>query len=242
MAGVTLFSPKNQLFKAMSSFDFAAFHEFAKAKRAKFRAIAQATQGEHTSEDVENEAILVALEVAEKDGVPVEFRSSAFQDRVIAFLYQRLVRYAETVVRYAVKLDKPIDGEEVQADDHPAMRRRMDDGHSPQDPLDLLIAKEDAAQPMASVTQHESRAAAYYHLLEQCDSSMRLAAEALRISLSYCYFRFNEAKRLVSMQTNLKPIIGDVSFCPGPWRPYKVQLPERNRQLSFDFAAGHLPL
>ncbi|OZI31720.1 hypothetical protein CAL29_28005 [Bordetella genomosp. 10] len=69
---------------------------------------------------------------------------------------------------------------------------------------------------------------------------MRVAAAALRISLSYCYFRFNEAKAAVIVQENLQPIIGDVSFLPGPWRPFKLVMPERWLQLSLDLDVGSL--
>ncbi|WP_143277759.1 hypothetical protein [Bordetella genomosp. 10] len=177
--------------------------------------------------------------MAEKSGIAPDFDDPEFQDRLFRHLYQHLVEYTEKIVRGAVRLDKPIDGEEISAEDHPAMRRRVDAGNEPADPLAQLLAKE-AASVSVTVTPHESRAAAYLHLLERCGNSMRVAAAALRISLSYCYFRFNEAKAAVIVQENLQPIIGDVSFLPGPWRPFKLVMPERWLQLSLDLDVGSL--
>jgi hypothetical protein len=226
----------------MSSIDFEAYERFTARHRSRFRGISRATDGEHSPEDVAGEALLLAVEMAEKAGAPPGFDDADFQDLLLRHLYQHLVKYTETVVRYAVKLDKPIDGEEVCAEDHPAMRRRADVGNEPAEPLAQLLAKEAAAAPIDTVTPHESRAAAYFHLLERCGSSMRIAAEALRISISYCYFRFNEAKRLVTLQSDLKPIIGDPTFAPGPWRPYKMTMDRPWHQLALRFDDMDLPL
>jgi hypothetical protein len=180
----------------------------------------------------------MAVNLAEKAGVPPDFDDDGFQDRLLRHLYQQLVKWTETTVRHAVRLDKPIDGEEIQADDHPALRSRTDDDRAPQDPLAILMVQEEAAKPTRTLTQHESRAAAYYHLLERCDSSMRIAAEVLRISVSYCYFRFNEAKRQVGVQDDLRPIVGDSSFRPGAWRPFKMTPNHQWRQLPLNFTVN----
>ncbi|WP_427183922.1 hypothetical protein ACL598_20570 [Bordetella bronchialis] len=225
----------------MSSIDFEAYERFANRHRGRFRGISRDTEGEHTLEDVASEALVLAIDMGEKAGAPPDFDDPEFQDRLLRHLYQHLVKYTERVVRCAVRLDKPIDGEEVSAENHPAMRRRADVGNEPAEPLAQLLAKEAAAAPMDAVTPHESRAAAYFHLLERCGSSMRLAAEALRISISYCYFRFNEAKRLVTLQSDLKPIIGDPTFSPGPWRPYKMTVDRPWQQLTLGFDDMELP-
>ncbi|OZI20486.1 hypothetical protein CAL26_23615 [Bordetella genomosp. 9] len=219
----------------MSSIDFEAYERFAIRYKARFAGISRATDGEHTPEDVASEALLLAVEMAQKVGATPDFDDSEFQDRLIRHLHQHLVKYTETVVRHAVRLDKPIDGEEVSAEDHPAMRHRADMGNDPAEPLAQLLEKEVAAVPLDTVTPHESRAAAYIHLLDRCGSSMRIAADALKISLSYCYFRFNEAKRLVTLQADLKPIVGDPAFAPGPWRPYKMIVDRPWQQLTLDF-------
>ena len=47
--------------------------------------------------------------VAQKTGLALDFDDPFFQDRLAAFLYKELTQFAETVVRYAVKLDKQLD-------------------------------------------------------------------------------------------------------------------------------------
>lgn len=224
----------------MSSIDFEAFDRFTNRYRGRFRSISSATKGEHSPDDVASEALVIAVDLAEKNGAVIDFDDPVFQDQLLRHLYQHLVKYTETVVRYAVKLDKPIDGEDISAEDHPAMLRRVDVGNEPADPLAQLLAREAAAASVVTVTPHESRAAAYVHLLARCNNSMRAAADALRISLSYCYFRFNEAKAAVSVQENLRPIVGDASFLPGPWRRFRIVAPCRWLQLSLDFGGGSL--
>lgn len=102
------------------------------------------------------------------------------------------------------------------------------------------MAQEEAAKPARTLTQHESRAAACFHLLERCDSSMKVAADVLRISLPYCYFRFNEAKRQVTVQEDLRPIVGETSFRPWACRSFKMTANQQWRQLTLNFSGNLL--
>jgi DNA-directed RNA polymerase specialized sigma24 family protein len=206
----------------MSLGSFESFLRFTAAKSKRIRAVARATMGEYSEEDVTNEAWLMAFEVAEKLGVPVDFDDESFQQNLIAFLYQELVRYSETTVRHALKLDRPIHGEAVSIDDHPAMRQLASSEYS--DPLHHLIELE-AAEEDREPSPHESRAGAYVRLLEHCGYSMHKVAYSLLISLSYCYRRLNEARLMCERQLVLPQGISgtDDSFIPGPWRPFKIR-------------------
>jgi len=206
----------------VSGADFEAFQRFVSTTRQRFKSIAWKTDNEYTPEDIEGEAWLMAPVVAEKLGVALNFDDSFFQDRLVAFLYNELTTYGETVVRHAVKLDRHIDGEEVSIDDHPAMRKLVASEFS--DPLQHLIAAEEATTEPREHEPHESRAGAYLHLLRRFDNRMKEVADHLLISSSYCYFRYNEALAMVQRQLPLpaEGLISDSAGGPKPWRPFRA--------------------
>lgn len=206
----------------VSSDPLSAYQRFIKAKQQRFASIASKTRNEYTIDDIESIAWLTALEVSEKLDIPVDFDDPFFQDRVLAFLYVKLATRVETVVRYSVRLDKPINGEAIALDDHPALRKLAASEYS--DPLQLLIAAEESQEEPREHEPHESRAGAYLHLLRKFDNRMRDVAEHLLISLSYCYFRYNEALAMVERQLPLSAE-GSTSASTtdlGPWRPFRM--------------------
>ncbi len=205
----------------MTGEDFEAFQRFVKAYRPRFKAIAGATKGEYTPEDIEGEAWLMAPIVAQKKGLALDFDDPFFQDRLAAFLYKELTQFAETVIRYAVKLDKQIDGEDFAVDDHPAMRKLAASDFC--DPLQHLIAAEEATDEPREHEPHESRAGAYVHLLRRFDNRMREVAQHLLISRSYCYFRYNEALAMVQQQLPLPGagLATDSAKNPKSWRAFR---------------------
>ncbi len=214
--------------------DFEAFQRFVRAKRGKFELIAKSTDYEQTPEDIESEAWLMAPLVAEKLGVTLNFDDRFFQDRLVAFLYQELVKYADKTVRSALKLDRQIDGKDVAVDDHPAMRKLAATDFS--DPLQYLIAAEEVTEEPREHEPHESRAGAYVHLLRRFDNKMREVAQHLLISPSYCYFRYNEALAMVQRQLPL-PAAGlttDSAKDPKSWRAFRQVRRWAQMELDFD--------
>jgi hypothetical protein len=214
----------------MSSINLAAFQRFAHKNRSKFKQISSASGREHSVGDVENDSFVIAFEVAARDGREIDFDDPDFQERVITFLYQRLVKYTDKKVRKAVRLDKPIDGEDISADDHPALREWVITSGST-DPLQELILLEESASTARQPNPHASRASAYVHLLQQFNNSMREVAQHLLISLSYCYLRVNEAKRLVELQAELPQTVEDASFKARTWRPFQLKMPRVQLEL-----------
>lgn len=171
--------------------------------------------------------------VAQKKGLALDFDDPFFQDRLAAFLYKELTQFAETVIRYAVKLDKQIDGEDIAVDDHPAMRKLAASDFC--DLLQHLIAAEEATGELREHEPHESRAGAYVHLLRRFDNRMREVAQHLLISRSYCYFRYNEALAMVQQQLPLPGagLATDSAKCPKPWRAFRQV--RRWVQMELDF-------
>ncbi|KXA74400.1 hypothetical protein [Bordetella hinzii] len=217
----------------MAGEDFEAFQRFVKAYRPRFKAIAGATKGDYTPEDIEGEAWLMAPIVAQKTSVALDFDDPFFRDRLAAFLYNELVKYADKTVRSALKLDRQFDGEDIAVDDHPAMRKFAASDFC--DPLQHLIAAEEVRDEPPEHEPYESRAGAYLHLLRRFDNRMRDVARHLLISTSYCYFRYNEALAMVQQQLPLPGagLATDSAKNPKSWRAFRQV--RRWAQMELDF-------
>lgn len=155
-----------------------AFEQFIRQRRADLKRIARHTRGEHQLADVENVTWVMAQDMRSAKGIPINFPDSDYQELLLSYVYQELVRYTETQVRYAIRLDH---GRTDDEDEHPLMRTLVsDDGR---DPLAELLAREAMRQAQATDTGH-SFAAAYACLLRQFDNKTQAAADFLLISAS----------------------------------------------------------
>lgn len=175
----------------------------------------------------------------ESKGIEIAFEDPAYQQTLISYLYQQLVRYTETQVRYAVRLDHWQHGDDPEHDSHPLLNKLSADTGN--DPLVALLTKESEGQASQSEPlPYESRAAAYLHLMRRFDNSMREVAKYLLISLPYCYYRYNEA---VSLAHRQKPLPNEGmqvpgEFLPRGWRPFRFVRPWRQMELDFGEAAN----
>jgi hypothetical protein len=202
--------------------DHHAFEAFLRNRRRNLRTISNKSHNESTLEDVESEAWLLAIEMREERGTEIAFSDPDYQDLLLKFLYQKLVRYTEITVRYAVKLDHWEYGDDPEHDSHPLLNKLS--ANTSSDPLEFLLAQEDSVVH-AEPSPHESAASAYVRLLQYCDNRMRQVAYHLLISISNCYRRFNEALSLAERQLVLPqalPLV-DEAFLPQPWRSFKIQ-------------------
>ncbi|MDG0857494.1 hypothetical protein [Roseateles puraquae] len=156
-----------------------SYQAFIIQRRSDLRRIARQTCGEHTAEDVEVEAWLIAERISTKRGFPVNFSHRADQEQVLAWLHNELVKYADKRLRYAVKLDKDWDKEDADSAVH-AMARLLT---APEtfDPAISLLRREDEPDPLA-LTQHSySQASAYVILLCRFEWDAEELALHLRI-------------------------------------------------------------
>lgn len=88
----------------MNDTRWAAYEKFRQARRGDFQRIAYKAQGCEPS-DVEVEAWVMAMDVFEARGEQVDFENVDFQDRLIAYLYQAFVRYADPSIRYSQRFE-----------------------------------------------------------------------------------------------------------------------------------------
>jgi len=212
------------------------FDQFLQARKKDFARIAWHSQGEHTFDDVVNEAWLMGHVVAERTGVAIDFTDVSFQQTLLAHLFQHLVRYTELNLRHAVRLDHPAGGDADVADASPLLDRLV---HGDvEDPLACLLADEARRAHVPTSNEDHSVASAYVLLLERF-KSMYGVARRLRISSSYAYRCCRKARALAIHQHALALPPAPTVAVLGPWRRQRME--RRPRQLEFDFRE-ELPL
>jgi hypothetical protein len=171
------------------------FEHFVAQRKKKLARIARPTTGECEFEDVVAEAFLMAAEIGRRREYAVDWSSRTDQEQVLAYLYQKLVRYEERTVVFAVRLDKSED-DESRDFVHPLVRALASDGG--RDPLAMLVERE--IQQTSRVEQRNCLATAYVRLLRHFDDRMLSVADHLLISLAHGYRCCKKARLLASNQ------------------------------------------
>lgn len=213
----------------MTTTDDEAFNQFVTRWKKKLRGIAYKTSGEQQYEDVVQEAWVMARTLRADDGGPLDLSNEMHQQRLLAYLYQHIVRYTELTVRHAVRLEHAPSGYDDGEDVHPLARTLASDAG--RNVLDALLDREADQSLETDLQAHGSLAAAYIHLLRHFDNRMDAAASHLRISVSYAYRRCAQARCLAAHLRHI-PVPGSDAL-PGPWRRYR--LIRQPVQLTFDF-------
>jgi len=204
----------------MGEDDNVEFGRFITDRRTDLKRIAAATKGEHQLSDVENVAWLMAHDMHSTRGVVIDFPDRDYQQRLLSHVFQELVRYTETQVRYALRLDHgwmDDDGDGV----HPLMCTLVsNDGR---DRLAELMALETAYLQSRDADSY-SLAGAYAYLLRQFDNKVRAVADYLLISASEVRRRCADAVLLAQHQCPV-PInhASEAGFRLKAWRQFRFQ-------------------
>lgn len=119
-----------------------AFDAFVRDCRVDLMRIARHTSGEHEYGDVCSEAWEMADILAARQGKKPDFSDPAFRKTLVSHLYQKLVRYQERTVRYAVRLDHAPPGSDEPDAPHPLLNSLA----SGDEPLAALLAAEEASR------------------------------------------------------------------------------------------------
>lgn len=198
--------------------------------------IARASRSEWSTDDVRNEAYVLASGIGSKRGRPLDLADAEDALLLIRWLYNRCVKYTETVVRYATRLDHS--GSDDERDHHWLQDRLAADGGA--DPLSLLETAETAAPKTGDPDPYHSPAAAMVSLLQRFDQSMADVAAFLLISLSWCYACCRRTRLQASTQRPLphELLVGADAEALRPWRRYKLPMrrsADESGQLCFDY-------
>lgn len=198
---------------------------FLETHKNAIKRIARHSQGEYLPEDVQCEIWLVANELSKKYDDPIDFFNPEHQKLLIAHTYQKLVRYCETNIRYAARIDNT-DGE----GDQPNYNNILTNGDL-ENPLNQIIVESDIT---AKTLEPLSLGAAWNYVLDRCNNQMTSVAYFLKLSLSHSYRCFNQALFVTQWQYSLPlHLPGQASFSPQPWQRYRrYREPE---QLAFTF-------
>ena len=208
------------------------FDRFVLERSGDLQRIARGTRGEREYGDVVNEAWLMARTLAAKHRIAIDFADPAFQKMLLSYLYQHLVRYTDTTIRFAVRLDHSPGQDTDRATPHPLLNM-LTNGDA-DDPLSLLLASENRpVLPLRADEQH-SLASAYLVLLKHLGNRMHSLAKHLLISPSYAYRCCAKARGLVARQHALLLMPPVTAASLKPWRRQRaLRIP---RQIEFDFA------
>ena len=205
------------------------YQAFLIQRRPDLRRIARQTCGEHTAEDVEVEAWLIAERIAAKRGFPINFSRREDQEQVLAWLHNRLVKYAEKQLRYAVKLDKDWDKEDADSAVHTIARLLTAPEES--DPALLLLRRDEVPDPIALTRQSYSQASAYVILLCRFGWDAEELADHLRIVRQTLISRLRWFGALTQWQAGL---FDGLQTIPPDFTPTRVRLLSTSRSRPFD--------
>lgn len=197
------------------------FERFLERHADDFPRISRASKGEWQADAVRGEAWLLAFDIGQKLGRPLDLERDDDASLLVRWLYNHCVKYCETVVRRAVRLDHAAEDDEDGQPHWLMGRLTADEGHHP---LSLLEAAESArAEPDAPDAYHSS-AAAWLQLLQRFDRRMPDVAAYLMISLSWCYACCRHAHDLARAQWPLPHglSIEEDQDALRPWRVFKL--------------------
>lgn len=197
--------------------------EFLRAQAVALRRIAGATRGDMNVEDVKQEAWLVAADIEQRRGYPVDFSDPGDQESVLKRLYCKLVKFAEKQMRHAVRIDKDWDQEDAGI--AASALARLLTSPLDSDPLVRLQQAEDEVDYSRIVRHSYSEASAYVLLLirfewdvEALASDLRVAVQTLHKRLKSCGIR---AKIQPSLFDGLAVI--DPAFEPRRARRFSIR-------------------
>ena len=207
---------------------WAAYELFIQQNKSVFRRIAYGSRGEYEPGDVETEALMLAVKLAQAQDLQINFGDAAYRTMLLSRLYQRLTKYHGNPTRFAVRLDQSVDGNDDQP--HPLANTLASDGG--RDPLALLIDRESAVFAHIQSANHFSLAAAYVRLLEYFNYHLAAVADHLLITVSQTQAHLRYAAMLARNQEPLCMPLPSKTFIPGPWR--KFRLMRLQEQLTLD--------
>lgn len=192
-----------------------AYQRFLEVRRADLQRMARRTRGEYTPDDLASEAWLVGMEIAAKRASPFMFCEQEDQDILLAWMFNRFVKYADKSVRFAKKLDHGWD------DDSEAMGATLTcllAAPRDFDPQVRHEVSENARELIGVVQRSYTQAAAYALLLIRVDWDLCDLADLLWITLDTLRKRLKTLGLLARIQPSLFDGVDMIDPDFIPWR------------------------
>lgn len=193
------------------------FQSFLASMKDRFQRIVKATKNEKEVEDLHNDAYVIALDIGDRRGRPVDLSDPEDQDLVMRELYLENVKRADFRMRYAVRIDEEPEGEGEGG----TMVERLPAAAS-SDPLVSLLARESAVDIEAKLAERYSQATAYAITFSNFKNDRQKVCAHLVISDWALYRRVTSAIHAVTVQPSMFDRIEHIpaDFMPQQGRAY----------------------
>lgn len=210
------------------------FQSFIAKMKASFQRIARATKNELTVDDLHNDAWVIALDIGDRRGRPIDFSDPEDQELVLGALHVQNVRRGDWNMRRSVRIDQDPDGDDGGAtliDRLPAQ--------ASSDPLVSLLLRESALHTDKILAASYSQAAAYVVVFVHFNNDREQVCTYLVISDGTLSRRITVAAETVKAQPSLFDRIECIpsNFMPPPGKQYgaKIEDSREPAQVVWDF-------
>lgn len=177
------------------------FLRFLDVRRNDLQRIASATRGEYEVEDLHGVAWEMLTRIGNKRGRPIDLVIPDDQELVLRWLNCEVIRYDETHLRRAVRLDKDWDSDEA-ASSEDRLASLLDLSTS-FDQAGLMDSEERQRELLAIVNQSYSQYSAYLILLDRFGWDIIVMAEHLRLLAATVVRRIQACQQLIRYQSSL---------------------------------------
>jgi len=192
-----------------------AFEKFLLVRASDLRRISRLTRGDYAFEEVQSEAWIVAIQIGSRRGWAFDFGDQGDQDQLLAWLHNRLVKYADKTVRYAARMDHGRD-EDSERTGNTLARLLTAPLESDPEIRRALVEERDAV--VEGIQKSYSQAAAYLLLLIRVEGELADLATLLRIGVGTLRERMKRLALLARIQPTLFDGIERHDPALEPWR------------------------
>lgn len=199
------------------------FQAFIAKMKAGFQRIARATRNDVEPEDLHNDAWVIALDIGDRRGRPIDFADPADQELVMRAVNLENVRRGDWNMRKAVRIDQEPEGEEEGT----RWVERLP-AQASSDPLVSLLLQESALDTDKILAASYSQASAYVMVFVHFNNDREQVCTYLVISNDALARRVTVAAETVQKQPSLFDHIEQIpsDFMPLPGKRYAAKLVE----------------
>jgi len=211
------------------------FEKFLQAMRSNFQRISRATKGEQSVEDLQQQSFLIAHEIGDKRGLPVDFADPADQELIMRYVNVRNLKRGDWTLRKSARIS-----DEYEEDSSGPVFSIAAAESS--DPLKAILAEENTNERIENLLEKSySQATAYLLTFEHFNYDASSVGNYLAIGMASLKLRMINAREIMSRQPSLfdRVVKMDRSFVPRAGlerKPFVVSQNIYNGQMQWDFA------
>lgn len=165
------------------------------------RRLANGTRGEHSVDDLKNEAWIAARDIHEETGVEFEPEDESFQEAILTKLRKAFGRFANRKMRYAVQLDHEQAG--ADGEFHPNALASSLAASDTYEPEIAFERAEENADLESHLAERFTEAVAYLRTLDHFDHDIGRIVVHLVITVAALRTRLGRAEMMAERQPSL---------------------------------------